>query len=366
MKISKLTPDPLRDPPKGQGEHQCPGPFIMLPPRAYGDVRFNKYPTTFRCLAICSAHAKQNTSIFFVNHITISKIMGNTKSAISQHFKRLLEWGYIQKLKNSNPKLPYGQRGAKWRVIFDKRVSIEDQLAGATDIDDNQVVETLNKITPMPKPLSEKQIAMANDIAQKYTKNSTEYYQPGKIAKDIQIWLQGEQTEATWKAIGNGLRSPFEAGYLKDKKVKPQLNSSHNKVKVGLNSYNDKVKLELNSTPKKVKMELNHNYKVLTNSTSSRILNKNLCDIYMNVVRSIYNVEWRYDERQIAIAGQLIEAGYKSDTFKEDALSILQWTRKNNKQQPQSLQYFLTRHINKDKPITADSIVKRLGAKMKL
>ena len=113
-------------------------------------------------------------------------------------------------------------------------------------------------------------------------------------------------------------------------------------------------------------MELNHNYKVLTNSTSSRILNKNLCDIYMNVVRSIYNVEWRYDERQIAIAGQLIEAGYKSDTFKEDALSILQWTRKNNKQQPQSLQYFLTRHINKDKPITADSIVKRLGAKMKL
>ena len=355
MKISKLTPDPLRDPPKGKGEHQCPGPFIMLPPRAYGDVRFNQFPMTFRCLAICCAHAKQNTSVFFVNHLTIANIMGNSKSAISQHFSRLLDWGYIQKLKNSNPKLPYGQKGAKWRVIYDKRVSIEDQLAGATDIDDNQVVETLNKITPMPKPLSDKQIDMANDIAQKYVKNTNEYYIPENIARDIKTWLQGEQTEATWKAIGNGLRSPYEAGYLKDKKVKPQLNSSHNKVK-----------LELNPIPKKVKPELNLNYKVLTNSTSSRILNKNLCDIYVNVVRSIYNVEWRYDERQIAIAGQLIEAGYKSDTFKEDALSILQWTRKNNKQQPQSLQYFLTRRINKDKPTTADSIVKRLGAKMKL
>lgn len=355
MKISKLTPDPLRDPPKGKGEHQCPGPFIMLPPRAYGDVRFNQFPMTFRCLAICCAHAKQNTSVFFVNHLTIANIMGNSKSAISQHFSRLLDWGYIQKLKNSNPKLPYGQKGAKWRVIYDKRVSIEDQLAGATDIDDNQVVETLNKITPMPKPLSDKQIDMANDIAQKYVKNTNEYYILENIARDIKTWLQGEQTEATWKAIGNGLRSPYEAGYLKDKKVKPQLNSSHNKVK-----------LELNPIPKKVKPELNLNYKVLTNSTSSRILNKNLCDIYVNVVRSIYNVEWRYDERQIAIAGQLIEAGYKSDTFKEDALSILQWTRKNNKQQPQSLQYFLTRRINKDKPTTADSIVKRLGAKMKL
>ena len=355
MKISKLTPDPLRDPPKGKGEHQCPGPFIMLPPRAYGDVRFNQFPMTFRCLAICCAHAKQNTSVFFVNHLTIANIMGNSKSAISQHFSRLLDWGYIQKLKNSNPKLPYGQKGAKWRVIYDKRVSIEDQLAGATDIDDNQVVETLNKITPMPKPLSDKQIDMANDIAQKYVKNTNEYYILENIARDIKTWLQGEQTEATWKAIGNGLRSPYEAGYLKDKKVKPQLNSSHNKVK-----------LELNPIPKKVKPELNLNYKVLTNSTSSRILNKNLCDIYVNVVRSIYNVEWRYDERQIAIAGQLIEAGYKSDTFKEEALSLLQWTRKNNKQQPQSLQYFLTRHINKDKPTTADSIVKRLGAKMKL
>jgi hypothetical protein len=86
----------------------------------------------------------------------------------------------------------------------------------------------------------------------------------------------------------------------------------------------------------------------------------------MNVVRSIYNSEWRYDDRQMMIAGQLIEAGYNSDKFKSEAMSVLQWTRTNNKQPPQSLQYFLTKHINKDKPITVDGIVKRLGAKMKL
>ena len=366
MKISKLTPDPLRDPPKGKGEHQCPGPIILLPPRAYGDVRFNQFPMTFRCLAICCAHAKQNTSVFFVNQASVAKVMGTSETAVQKHFTKLQDYGYIQKLKKSNPKLPYGQRGAKWRVIFDKRVSIEDQLAGATDIDDNQVVETLDKITPMPKPLSEKQITMANDIAQKYIKNTNDYYNPESIARDIKTWLQGEQTEQTWKAIGNGLRSPYEAGYLKPRGVKLTHNKNMDKHAFQGVLDNKKPALQGVSKGKKPSSQGVYNYKVLNYSTSSRILNKNLCDIYVNVVRSIYNVEWRYDERQIAIAGQLIEAGYKSDTFKEDALSILQWTRKNNKQQPQSLQYFLTRHINKDKPITADSIVKRLGAKMKL
>jgi len=366
MKISKLTPDPLRDPPKGKGEHQCPGPIILLPPRAYGDVRFNQYPMTFRCLAICCAHAKQNTSVFFINQESIGKVLGTTGDAVSKHFAKLQDYGYIQKLKNSNPKLPYGQKGAKWRVIYDERVSIEDQLAGSTDIDDNQVVETLNKITPMPKPLSEKQIAMANDIAHKYTKNTTEYYSPGKITKEIETWLQGEQTEETWKAIGNGLKSPFEAGYLKRKGDIKSYNKT--KQKQALQGVLDNKKLEPQgvSIGKKQEPQGLLNYKVLNYSTSSRILNKNLCDIYVNVVKSMYNTEWRYDERQMQIAGQLVEAGYNSEAFKTEAMSVVEWTRKNNKQPPQSLQYFLTKHTNKDKPVTVDGIVKRLGAKMKL
>ena len=366
MEISKLTPDPLRDPPKGQGEHQCPGPFIMLPPRAYGDVRFNQFPMTFRCLAICCAHAKQNTSVFFVNQASVAKVMGTSETAVQKHFTKLQDYGYIQRLKKSNPKLPYGQRGAKWRVIFDKRVSIEDQLAGATDIDDNQVVETLDKITPMPKPLSEKQITMANDIAQKYIKNTNDYYNPESIARDIKTWLQGEQTEQTWKAIGNGLRSPLEAGYLKPKGVKLTHNKNTDKHAFQGVLGNKKPALQGVSKDKKPSSQGVYNYKVLNYSTSSRILNKNLCDIYMNLVRSIYNSEWRYDERQMMIAGQLIEAGYNSDKFKTEAMSVLQWTRSKNKQPPQSLQYFLTKHTNKDKPTTVDSMVKRLGAKMKL
>ena len=102
MKISKLTPDPLRDPPKGKGEHQCPGPFIMLPPRAYGDIRFNQYPMTFRCLAICCAHAKQNTSVFFINQASVAKVMGTSETAVQKHFTKLQDYGYIQRLKKSN------------------------------------------------------------------------------------------------------------------------------------------------------------------------------------------------------------------------------------------------------------------------
>ena len=52
---SNLTPDPVRDPPVGK--YQCPGGHMVLPARAYGDTRFNQYPMTFRCFAICCAHA---------------------------------------------------------------------------------------------------------------------------------------------------------------------------------------------------------------------------------------------------------------------------------------------------------------------
>ena len=87
MEKSNLTPDPVRDPPVGK--YQCPGGHMILPARAYGDERFNQYPMTFRCFAICCAHANSWTGVFFVNQATISRILGSSQQAISQHMTRL-------------------------------------------------------------------------------------------------------------------------------------------------------------------------------------------------------------------------------------------------------------------------------------
>ena len=69
MLKSKITPDPIRDAPVG--EHQAPGPHIILPARAFGDTRFNQFPTTFRVLALCAAHAFQLEVVYSsaINHL---------------------------------------------------------------------------------------------------------------------------------------------------------------------------------------------------------------------------------------------------------------------------------------------------------
>ena len=127
MEKSKLTPDPVRDPPVG--EYQCPGGHMILPARAYGDERFNRFPMTFRALGICSAHANSWTGIFFVNQSTIARILGSSQQAISQHMTRLIEYGYLEKLRNADIRRKYGKKGALWRVIYDPATTDEDILA---------------------------------------------------------------------------------------------------------------------------------------------------------------------------------------------------------------------------------------------
>ena len=76
MKKTKLTPDPVRDPPnKSGGSYQCPGPHMIMPARAYGDDRFNQYPMTFRAFAICCSHANSWTGVFFPNQLYIAKVL---------------------------------------------------------------------------------------------------------------------------------------------------------------------------------------------------------------------------------------------------------------------------------------------------
>jgi hypothetical protein len=52
------------------------------------------------------------------------------------------------------------------------------------------------------------------------------------------------------------------------------------------------------------------------------------------------------------LAGELIDLGYTSDSFNTDMRSVLDWMVKNNKQPPQSLQYFIKRKEAKGKTKT--------------
>ena len=73
---------------------------------------------------------------------------------------------------------------------------------------DDAIKEKEKKLTPL-------QNVLADNIVDKYLSSETEWYDPKSIKRDVTIYLLGDQTSESWAALGNGLKSPKERGYLK-------------------------------------------------------------------------------------------------------------------------------------------------------
>ena len=134
--------------------------------------------------------------------------------------------------------------------------------------------------------------------------------------------------------------------------------------KLQLVNQNTKYKSQLVSENKS---QLVSNNIILTSNISiSEIEKKKICNSYMNIIQKHYGRAWSYDLRQVELAGDVIRAGYTIDSFKADADSLIEWNKKNNKQPPHSLQYFIARKNNSKKPKEAIDIVKQLAGKLKV
>jgi len=375
MLKSDITPDPIRDAPVG--EHQAPAPYMIIPARAFGDTRFNQFPQTFRCLALCSAHASARAGIFFCNQQTLASVMGSTQQAVSLHMNKLVKYGYIERLRKADPRRAYGKQGAKWRVIYDPRMNLEQAIANSSEGDDEVAQETLDKISTKPveapkkvkrNNISPKQEELAKSLADRYLKDEREYFVYDRILADLKQYLVSEQTVETWNSFGNGLTSPIEKGYLKPNismnKNKPQLVKGNTENKLQLVNQYTKNKPQLVSENKS---QLVHNNYILTSNINiNEIEKKKICNSYMNIIQKHYGRAWSYDLRQVELAGDVLRAGYTIDSFNEDANGLVEWSKNNNKQPPQSLQYFVARKNNSKKPKEAIDIVKQLAGKLKV
>ena len=351
MLKSDITPDPIRDPPIG--EHQAP------------------------CLALCSAHASARAGIFFCNQSLLASVMGSSQQAVSQHMNKLVKFGYIERLRKADPRRAYGSQGAKWRVIYDPRMNLEQAIANSSEGDDIEAQETLDKISTKPveapvKPrrtnISPKQEELAKSLADRYVKDEREFFIYDKILDDIKQYLVSQQTVETWNSFGNGLTSPIEKGYLKPNismnKNKSQLVNGKTENKLQLVKDNTKYKSQLVSENKSHLVD--NNYILTSNSNINEIEKKKICNNYMNIIQKHYGRAWSYDLRQVELAGDVLRAGYTIDSFNSDANGLVEWSKRNNKQPPQSLQYFIARKTNSKKPKEAIDIVKQMAGKMKL
>ena len=301
MKNSKLTPDPIRDAPKeSKGEFQAPGAHMVLPSRAYGDLRFNRFPMTFRVLALCCAHANSFTGVFFPNQQYLAQVMQSSQQAVSQHMRKLVEYGYIEKILKEDRRRPYGKRGAKWRVIFDPRCSLEDAIAKA--------------------PATQRDEELEKDIARETLEKMNQKDIPKVIHKK-------DKTKETKK------RTEFTQGATcKTNKSYPQVISSH------------KPHLVQENKPQLVPNE----YINITSSSLKKIDVKRMCNAYDMIVQKYYRKAWSYDPIQLEYAKELLSL-YTLEEFQKEAEELVAWKRKNNQQPPYSLKYFIQRKYKSSK-----------------
>ena len=71
------------------------------------------------------AHASAYTGTFWVNQRTIARDLEMSQQAVPA-FQKLVELGYLEKVRNENSKRPYGKKGAVRRVIYDPTQSLKD------------------------------------------------------------------------------------------------------------------------------------------------------------------------------------------------------------------------------------------------
>tara|TARA_R110002167_G_scaffold245117_1_gene450516 strand:- start:116 stop:778 length:663 start_codon:yes stop_codon:yes gene_type:complete len=84
----------------------------------------------------------------------MSKKIGISNSAISKHFRKLQEWGYVECVRKGNQFRAFGRQGAVWRVIYDPKATLEDAIAAQPvdrrdeTMERDEALKTLNAVEP--------------------------------------------------------------------------------------------------------------------------------------------------------------------------------------------------------------------------
>jgi len=328
LKKSKLTPDIVRDAPKASGgSFQCPGPHMIMPARAYGDNRFNQFPMTFRAFSICCSHANSWTGVFFPNQLYIAQVLECSQQAVSQHMRKLVDYGYIHKLRNADIRRTYGKKGALWRVIYDPSKSLEDCIS--------------------MQPAQDRDPEMEKEIA-KHTLNV------------MASGAKGSRKGRAMQALSNA--QPVD----NNKEYKTQLVQGTDSNAV-IDDTDNKVGLVLDNKAQLVNNSIN-----LTNINTSKDIKeidcRKLCNEYARLIQATYGKPWSYDMRQMQYASDILRA-MSLEAFIVDAAGVIEWKKQKNQQPPYSLQYFISRKVSQHKAKTgkdAMDIVRQMSNKMRI
>jgi len=245
-----------------------------------------------------------------MNQRTVASALNITQSAVSQHMKKLIEYGYIEKIRKEDRRRAYGKKGAVWRVIYDPRDTLQDVL--------NKVPKTEEEVTAEAQKTQE----LANRGAK------------GQLTKGRKQPV--DNSDKTLAPANNNAQSD-------DNKYKLQLMSKDKPQLMHNYSIELKDKNSKNGFVEKKKKKEKH----IRNEHQPERACRAICAAYAAVFQEATGIRWTYDDRQVSIAAAVLNMGYTEDTFIADATATAAWFMSQDKKPPVSLAWFTRKAENK-------------------
>lgn len=249
-----------------------------------------------------------------MSQLTVAQALNITQSAVSQHMKKLIEYGYIEKIRKEDRRRAYGKKGAVWRVIYDPRMTLKDVI--------NSTPKTEEELT------REAQDTMA--VANRGAK--------GQLTKGRKQPV--DNSDKTLAPANNNAQSDDNKYKLQlMSKDKPQLMHNYSIELKDKNSKNGFVEERKKSKP--------HMPTRAQGSHQPERACRAICAAYGVVFQEATGIRWQYDDRQVSIAAAVLNMGYTEDTFIEDATKTAAWFISQDKKPPVSLAWFTQKAENK-------------------
>ena len=193
--INKAREDILR-PPKdqntcdtGKDEDQAFSAFFKAPSRALQDKRLATRPRTFIILcALCQFIGP--TGYCYPKQARIARQLGMSQQGVSKHIRLLVDYGYVEKVRNEYKFRKKGHTSATWRILFDPSITAEQAYQDALEHDEQmqemEARKTLEKIETIPQNEGTNTTQLGciatqpNEVVQELTIGTREYTIKGK------------------------------------------------------------------------------------------------------------------------------------------------------------------------------------------
>ena len=141
------------------------GPFTVVPRRALNDKRICRHPQTYLVLSVLCSCADNYTGVCFPTYDYIARQTQSNKGNISKAINKLMDWGYIKRLRKGSPLYQnVKHKSSIYRILYDPLASDNEVKSNALNNDPNrQIIEQNETIKHLEKHMRKDQTSCSKD-----------------------------------------------------------------------------------------------------------------------------------------------------------------------------------------------------------